>query len=53
MAVYSVDKEKVKNVKLKPKEDWGGKGLLGADISFGFLNKLPLRKIDKQNIRKQ
>jgi hypothetical protein len=27
--------------------------LLGADISFGFLNKLPLRKVDLANLEKR
>lgn len=26
---------------------------MGADISFGFLNKLPLRKIDLKNLEKR
>ncbi len=26
---------------------------MGADISFGFLNKLPLRKVDLKNLEKR
>ena len=36
-----------------PRDDWNGQGLMGADISFGFLNRLPLRRRDKQRIKKQ
>lgn len=27
--------------------------MLGADISFGYLNKLPLRKVDHANLEKR
>ena len=35
-----------------PRDNWGGQGLLGADISFGYLNKLPLRQRDIANNKK-
>lgn len=44
--MYNTETEKVGFVKVVPRDDWGGAGMLGADISFGFLNKLPLRKAD-------
>jgi hypothetical protein len=47
--VYNVEVESVKAIKIVPSDDWGGQGLLGADISFGFLNKLPLRQKDQEN----
>lgn len=50
LAVYNTDSEKVGFVKIVPRDDWGGQGLLGADISFGFLNKLPMRKADLANL---
>lgn len=31
---------------LTPRSNWGGQGLLGADISFGYLNSLPMRRRD-------
>ena len=50
--VYNVELEMVRCVNVLPRDNWSGQGLLGADISFGYLNKLPLRKRDMQNIKK-
>jgi hypothetical protein len=49
--VYNVDQEKVREVNLTPKKGWGGNGLLGCDVSFGYFNKIPLREKDKERIR--
>lgn len=46
--LYNVDTEKVREVSLTPSRDWGGQGLLGCDVSFGYFNKIPHRAIDKQ-----
>jgi len=35
-----------------PRDDWSGEGLIGADVSFGYLNKLPMRKKDIANEKK-
>ena len=37
---------------MTPRDNWSGQGLIGADISFGYLNKLPMRKKDITNMRK-
>ena len=50
--VYNIDTETVRGIPLTPRGNWGGQGLLGADISFGYLNKLPLRKRDIKNQQK-
>lgn len=41
--VYNTESEKVREVNLTPKRGWGGIGLLGCDVSFGYFNKIPLR----------
>jgi hypothetical protein len=53
LAVYNTETELVGFVKITPNDTWGGRGLLGADISFGYLNKLPLRKQDIANLQKR
>ena len=35
-----------------PRDDWSGEGLIGADVSFGYLNKLPMRNKDIANEKK-
>lgn len=50
--VYNVDLEYVRCTAMTPRDNWSGQGLIGADISFGFLNKLPMRKRDIANNRK-
>lgn len=39
--IYNTQLEKVRVCNVEPRDNWGGEGYLGADISFGFLNKLP------------
>ena len=53
LQVYNVDAEEIKVTKIMPKSNWGGQGLIGADISFGYFNRLPLRKKDKENADKR
>ena len=48
--VYNVDSEAVREVKITPSRTWGGGGLLGCDVSFGYLNIIPLRKKDKARL---
>lgn len=52
LQVYNVDTETVKQSKITPK-NWDGAGLIGADISFGYFNRLPLRKKDQENLEKR
>jgi len=47
-----VDLEKVRCTTIVPRDNWSGQGLLGADISFGYLNRLPLRRRDIANEKK-
>ena len=48
--LYNVDSEAVREVPLTPRRGWGGQGLLGCDISFGYFNKIPLRKKDLEKL---
>ena len=50
--IYNVDLEKVRCAIVTPRDNWSGQGLIGADICFGYLNKLPMRKRDMVNVRK-
>ena len=51
--VYNVDVEEVRCAIVTPRDNWSGQGLMGADISFGYLNKLPMRQKDIAQERKQ
>ena len=53
MFIYNVQSEFVKRTIVEPRDNWGGEGLLGADISFGYFNKLPMRKRDILNNQKR
>ena len=53
LQIYNIDAEEIKPTKLIPQTNWGGQGLIGADISFGYFNRLPLRKKDKENADKR
>lgn len=44
--VYNADEERVRCAVVTPRDNWSGEGLLGADISFGYLNKIPMRQRD-------
>jgi len=48
LQVYNTKSEQVRVSTLVPTDGWGGEGLIGADISFGYFNQLPLRKVDKK-----
>jgi hypothetical protein len=49
--VYNSETEKVRRVHVKPKQGWGGPGLLGADVSFGLAHHLPLRAAGKSALK--
>ena len=56
LQTYNVDTESVRKVKLTPNSSWHStsqQGLIGADISCGFLNRLPMRKKDIKNAKKR
>lgn len=48
-----MDSETVREVSLTPTKDWGGQGLLGCDVSFGYFNKIPLRQKDLDRSRQK
>ncbi|CAO3570894.1 unnamed protein product [Mortierella alpina] len=39
--VYNVDRNQVREVLIVPSEEWGGEGLLGCDVGYGYLHRLP------------
>ncbi|GAX11603.1 hypothetical protein FisN_1Lh032 [Fistulifera solaris] len=39
--VYNTDSDMVRVVALMPTLEWGGKGLLGAEVGTGYLHRLP------------
>ncbi|KAG0368790.1 Golgi reassembly-stacking protein 2 [Gamsiella multidivaricata] len=39
--VYNVDADEVREVVIIPAEEWGGEGLLGCDVGYGYLHRLP------------
>ena len=51
--IYNVDSESVKRSVIEPRDNWGGEGLIGADISFGYCNQLPIRQRDIVNNQKR
>eukprot|EP00003_Mantamonas_plastica_P012246 TRINITY_DN2219_c0_g2_i2.p1 TRINITY_DN2219_c0_g2~~TRINITY_DN2219_c0_g2_i2.p1 ORF type:complete len:190 (-),score=66.62 TRINITY_DN2219_c0_g2_i2:726-1295(-) len=39
--VYNTQSETVREVELTPSNTWGGTGLLGAEVGYGFLHRIP------------
>jgi hypothetical protein len=39
--VYNSETDEVRVALVMPSDDWGGEGLLGANIAHGYLHKLP------------
>ena len=39
--VYNTDSDEVRTVVIMPTTDWGGDGMLGANVAHGFLHVLP------------
>ena len=35
--VYNVDRNQVREVVIVPSEEWGGEGLLGCDVGYGYV----------------
>ena len=51
---YNIVSDEVRIVTVVPNLDWGGKGLLGAEIGIGLLHHLPLKNcltIGKEQVR--
>lgn len=38
--VYSTATGRVRNVELRPQEDWGGEGVLGCELATGLLHRI-------------
>ncbi|KAG0254543.1 Golgi reassembly-stacking protein 2 [Mortierella polycephala] len=48
--VYNLDTNQVREVIIVPSESWGGEGLLGCDVGYGYLHRLPIYgSLDFQN----
>jgi hypothetical protein len=41
--VYNVQSDKVREVSITPDSGWGGEGLLGCDIGYGYLHRIPTK----------
>jgi len=39
--VYNTDTDEVRVVVIMPTDEWGGEGVLGANVAFGYLHVLP------------
>lgn len=42
--VYNTDLDSCREVKLTPNSSWGGDGLLGCDIGYGYLHRIPINR---------
>eukprot|EP00127_Corallochytrium_limacisporum_P000718 Clim_evm4s25 gene=Clim_evmTU4s25 len=42
--VYNSDRRSIREVRLIPDEEWGGPGVLGCAIAFGYLHRIPKDK---------
>ncbi|KAF8561778.1 hypothetical protein P879_06519 [Paragonimus westermani] len=40
--VYNTETDSCREVKLCPNSNWGGNGLLGCDIGYGYLHRIPV-----------
>jgi len=47
--VYSTLTDNVRIVNITPKRGWGGTGLLGCDVGYGYLHKIPQGYVQSQN----
>ena len=43
LQMYSLETEQIKEVGVTPNSDWGGQGMLGADVVQGYLHTIPAR----------
>ena len=43
LQMYSLETEQIKEVGVVPNSDWGGQGMLGADVVQGYLHTIPAR----------
>ncbi|KAF9438646.1 hypothetical protein BGZ76_006207 [Entomortierella beljakovae] len=39
--VFNSETEQVREIVIVPNEEWGGDGLLGCDVGYGYLHRLP------------
>lgn len=40
--VYNIDTDEVRTVVIMPSNEWGGEGILGANIASGYLHRIPI-----------
>lgn len=45
--VYNFLSDSCREVTIIPKEGWGGEGLLGCGIGYGYLHRIPSRPVDE------
>ena len=50
--VYNLETEKTREVMLTPNINWGGEGSLGCGIGFGYLHRIPLRRMSLAPVTK-
>ncbi|XP_046914925.2 uncharacterized protein LOC124495562 [Dermatophagoides farinae] len=46
--VYNIDTDSCREVTIVPNSNWGGSGLLGCDIGYGYLHRIPRPKSNNQ-----
>jgi len=45
--VYSTVTDSVRLVTISPNNNWGGHGSLGCDVGYGYLHRIPTKKVEK------
>ncbi|KAJ8920704.1 hypothetical protein NQ315_004843 [Exocentrus adspersus] len=46
--VYNSDEDSCREVSIIPNSQWGGEGLVGCGIGYGYLHRIPVRSIPKK-----
>ncbi|ODV59058.1 Grh1p ASCRUDRAFT_77458 [Ascoidea rubescens DSM 1968] len=41
LLVYNHDFDLIRHVKIKPNNNWGGSGLIGCSVAYGYLHRIP------------
>lgn len=45
--VYNILTDEVREVSITPNSNWGGEGMLGCGIGYGYLHRIPTRPLDE------
>lgn len=48
--VYNLLTDNCREVVITPKSDWGGEGLLGCGIGFGYLHRIPFQQKSEERV---